>query len=521
MKVRFCIARYGDIVSYVFLSLTLVLLLSGTIRIVDLAVHSIDYPYQLDFGEGTVFHQVRRMMQGESIYPSINEPPFIATTYTPAYHYAVIALDYLVGNPLKSGRLLSCLYTFGTAILLALCVWTTTSSQRSAFRIAGSLFAFSAFLSAESVAYWGMLMRVDMQAFFFSFLGVYLFLKIPADAGLKIFVTLVPLVLAAFTRQTVVAGLISCCLYLLITRPKTGLLYSLSGLLFSGFLTGAVVFKEPEFWDQAFYIHLIQNFDIELLYRLLRSFLVVPFFICIVLSALYCVLVWFVKTRPHQEVVLSGYFVMALALCITAAKVGAYLNYLVDAIAIVCLLSGIFIARHLDNWLAKSSASWWKITLAGGVSFALLLTSLVLVFKKTYNTSERERIVVEKSEEKSQKEQLNWLGKASKTVISENMLLLQQSGRAIYFEPFIMTQLAYAGVWDEKLVISPMQSGEVEMIILNYDPDNESDVDFKLTRFTPIFLRTLENYYLIKETGDSYRIFIHKNSHLAAQAEDM
>lgn len=45
----------------------------------------IQYPYQIDYGEGYLLNQAKIFSEGNWIYKDIDEPPFLISNYPPVY----------------------------------------------------------------------------------------------------------------------------------------------------------------------------------------------------------------------------------------------------------------------------------------------------------------------------------------------------------------------------------------------------------------------------------------------------
>jgi hypothetical protein len=75
------------------------------------------YPYPLEWLEPSTVQIVSRIEHGLSVYaaPALD---YVATMKTPLYYYVVAAVDTMVGDPMRAGRLVSIAATIATLVLI-------------------------------------------------------------------------------------------------------------------------------------------------------------------------------------------------------------------------------------------------------------------------------------------------------------------------------------------------------------------------------------------------------------------
>lgn len=153
------------------------------------------FPYQYDYGEGGTMIASLRLAQGESVYPDIQEPPYVVNPYTPLYLAAGAA--FMGGGPtFLGGRLVSLVAAGVTAALLF--GWL-----RRAVGLDGALAGTAAFLIHPLVLGWSPLYRTDMLTLCLSFAGL-----LALDEGRDLRGAAL-LVLAFFSKQSMIAGLLA------------------------------------------------------------------------------------------------------------------------------------------------------------------------------------------------------------------------------------------------------------------------------------------------------------------------
>ncbi|HQQ62324.1 MAG TPA: hypothetical protein PLF22_01985 [Pseudomonadales bacterium] len=114
-----------------------------------------DYPYELEWIEGSVLQHVVRVLQGKPVYvlPDMEYAPAL---YTPGYYYAAAVFARCLGAGLPALRALSFSASLLSAVFIAGSVWTLTAS-RLATLLAGLMWA-SVF---RFTGFWFDIARVD------------------------------------------------------------------------------------------------------------------------------------------------------------------------------------------------------------------------------------------------------------------------------------------------------------------------------------------------------------------------
>jgi hypothetical protein len=195
------------------LAVAALLLLGQLAVMVGLDPRAIHYPFELDYGEGVIWQQMRLILAGQG-YGPIDRFPAIVFHYPPLYHVLAGAASAATGwDELASGRIVSVAAT-GLVILLAgLIIFATIVCA-----VIGAL----SIASFRLVHLSSTLMRVDMVSVTFSFAGVLFGLQALARPHLAHLAALC-VVAGVFTKQTAIAAPAATFLTLLILSPKTGL----------------------------------------------------------------------------------------------------------------------------------------------------------------------------------------------------------------------------------------------------------------------------------------------------------
>ncbi len=159
------------------------------------------YPFELEWMEGGVLCQIKRLLEGGALYcaPSETFTPFI---YPPFFYYSGGALSLITGNNFFTIRLLSIISTLGTALLIILLLKKRFNVPNLYSIIAGAFFI----AAYDVTGTWYDLGRIDSLFIFLLLISVYTLLS--ENKFLNSVVSAIFLFLAFFTKQvTVVVGL--------------------------------------------------------------------------------------------------------------------------------------------------------------------------------------------------------------------------------------------------------------------------------------------------------------------------
>lgn len=134
------------------------------------AVPKLTFPFAINYGEGVLLDQMRRVTEAPGLYPSFEEPPYLIDNYPPVYPILARLMPAPDHARFFGGRLLSLLSTLIAAWMIALLV------RRWAGETA-ALLAAATFLSLPEVYRFAYLVRVDALALAFGLTGLYFVLR--------------------------------------------------------------------------------------------------------------------------------------------------------------------------------------------------------------------------------------------------------------------------------------------------------------------------------------------------------
>lgn len=192
------------------------------------------FPWQVDFDEGVVLHSAYLIARGQNPYPPLQPDRFVSSTYPPFYYLLLAAWQRLGDMGMGFGRALSLASSAVGAMAVA---WVAT-------RLGGGFWSGAAgaalFLGNGLVWVWGSFQKPDMMALAMELLGVCLML---GTGGSAPYLAVVPFLLAFFTKQTAVVGLVAAAIYMAAQRRGQFVRWSLLavGLMALGYLTMELV----------------------------------------------------------------------------------------------------------------------------------------------------------------------------------------------------------------------------------------------------------------------------------------
>ena len=177
---------------------------------------------------------------------------------------------------------------------------------------------------------------------------------------------------------------------------------------------------------------------------------------------------------------IAPYSLGAAAVALTIGKVGSDVNYLFELSAAVCFAAGGLIALARRFFPLRAAA---LLALALAVMMATSLTN------RRYAPLLRER-----ADDQNKLGALVELIRTTDAPIlaDEHMGLLVLAGKPILMQPFEMSQLALAGLWDQQPFLDALQRGAYPVLLL-YQPMNNPSLRFE--RWTPEMLRVINNVF--------------------------
>ena len=433
-------------------------------------VAAIRYPWELDYGEGIVWQQMRWIFTARA-YGPIDQFPAIVFHYPPLYHAVTAMIAGALGtDELATGRAVSLLSTAAAGIASAILVGLLLEGRasRGSRRLWGGVAGLLVFTYIPVVA-WAQLMRVDMLAIALGLFGLVAALK-SLERPRLIYLASLLFVAAVYTKQTSIAAPVATFAVLIALRPRL----AMQGIAACLALGLAVLLPLGWLTDGGFYRHIfLYNVNRPDLGRL--SWIVYA----AETQLVYVGLAGLVLVRRLAEVrskyrgnanaraalgantadtrllIAAVYMLISTLMLVLVAKSGSSVNYFLEW----------FFALGLFAAMAPNEAT----SVAGDRpelrTVLAVITSLVLAVgaaraslpRSDYNAnSPRARQLAQLSAE---------IAATDKPVISDDMVLLIRSGREVLWEPAIFAELASTGHWDERPFVERIRKHEFAFFV--------------------------------------------------------
>jgi hypothetical protein len=349
----------------IFFALLLVMATSAALQMLHLINLRIDYPFELEWMEGSMVDHVIQIKEGGSLYPVANES-FIAWMYTPLYYRIVALFPYFEQSPFISARMVSYVAT----LMMALFVFTIVVRVSE-----DTWFALLMLLLTVAVnpymGYWYDLARVDSVFVCFCLASLAILQRKSIDLPRMVVCGLM-LALAVFAKQIAVIVVMVAVLLVLIRDGKKHALW----LVVSGLLCGTLL-TLYELWDSGlvFFDYICKipmTFPTQKNYFtafLKNDLLAMPFVAFLILYVLGIVL--HVARTSWKQTFINPIILFSLAFIVMAAmmrsKPGGYINCRLPMIVGVLFGLSLF-------WAGEKS-------LGGGAKLFLVFVSALFLFK--------------------------------------------------------------------------------------------------------------------------------------------
>jgi hypothetical protein len=439
--------------------------------------------YPLDYGEAPLVDQALRLASGRNIYRAdLSAPPYTVANYPPVYVAALAPLTTGFGPSFAPGRLVSALCAWAAAACLGLILFTHSRDGLAAV-------AALTFLAVPHVTFWSSLVRIDLLALALSLAALSLLVRWPA-ARWSLVAAILLLVAAIYTRQSyALAAPLAALVWL---RTETGgwrrplglaagvgslvlaLFFLIEALTHGGFSYNTVTANVNEFHPSVVKQHL-SRFGV----------------VALVLAGLGGASLLVTRRRNPLFALAAPYAVGAVLSALTIGKVGSNVNYFLELCAASSLAAEIVVV-------------WSRRHVRAHVLRALLLALLALQAGRFMRItfSDYVGILTARRAEGSELRRMEaMVAEADGPVLAdEHMGLITLQGRPLYLQPFEVTQLAKAGVWDQTPLLASIHQQQFPLILIDDRP-------WSLVRWTPEMLSAIEKDYRLTERLAGARVY--------------
>jgi hypothetical protein len=481
------------------------------------------FPFELDYGEGIVWQQMRLIVAGQA-YGRIDEFPAIVFHYPPIFHLLAAGLHGATGlDELAAGRLVSVTATALICLLAGMIIFRSLRRETgSRAAIVCAVIGGLVILSFWPVQKVSVLMRVDMVAVAFSFAGVFFALCARSQPRF-IYLAALCFVAAVFTKQTAIAAPAAAFLTLLIASPKTALagiattlLVGLTILMTLAWITDGNLLRHIFLYN----INRLAPSNVNLFANLAAY---AGYIYVVVRGALYrlqdCQPF---PERGHRISVLRNrlyaspydatlflflvYFGFATPMLLMVLKSGGWIGYFVEYMCVLGVLTGLFMRDAAIIGFGKpssqTSANVGNRIIALNLAAAVAIQAIILLIVPhasgvTYlaEMSRPERMVEFET-------LVKMIRDADRPVISDDMILILRSGKQVQLEPAIFAELASAGLWDQQPFVNLIRSHYFAFFVSEGDEGEE----LYAKRYTPAVAQAIKTAYPNKRRLAGYTL---------------
>lgn len=443
------------------------------------------YPYGIDFGEGLLWNQVRRLLGGENIYGPITNPPYIVSNYPPGIYLLNALLQWLAPqfDPLLLGRSVSVAGTL--AIIAALFALV----RRYAFAPHWTWLLPLAWLFAAPAWRWGVVMRVDSIGIAMTLWGLVIATSGRPWIGAPLWM------LAAFTKHSLVAAPLAWALsgsrfadarrwLPLLLIPG---LYLAGQLMTGGGLLQHIVgFTANEFRAVRLLAGVGEYLAISLPLWGLWGLVGLP-------------VAWQPVNRPW-----TCYLALSTATLVTFAATGSDSNYYLEPLA--ALLAAIIVAAGSTPQSPVKEDSPRPAALPAVAGALPLLLIAAFAATNRWGASPEFLLIHQPARSRVAGDQLvQWLHAAEGPILSEEYTFLLRADKFPDFQPYIFRLLAESGKWDESPILDHLQEGGYDYLVLRtnlFQPGNAEEAGMDrlgagFDRLTTSMEQAIKNRYEI------------------------
>lgn len=387
--------------------------------------------------------------------------------------------------------MISVVSTVAVCIAAAGCVRAATGDSRAAW--IGALMA----AASPIVYFWGALLRVDMLASALGLIGLWAATR---ARGWRVLWSLPFLLAALYTRQSSIEASLAIAVGLWLgsradeTNRRSGIPQALAfagvWVLGAGAILALIQFQTGgEFWRHTVVYTRTQFYPERILSA---AEWILPSHALMLLIALLALPRAFSEPRRRM---LAVFFAASFLTSLLAGKVGSDLNYFLNLVAASACLCGCFAADLLKAARSARAQAVWALV-AFMLIPAMLAQSGLLEGDRGFSFTPRAE------DYQAGSRIVETLGGVNGPILSEDEGFCLLAGHDVVYNPFIMSELAREGIWDESPFVHAIEDQVFDIIMLRFDVDDPGHDDRPgagghagWDRFTPRMERAIsENY---------------------------
>jgi len=222
----------------IYLTALFTLLMFGAVAFATETFRKIYFPFAWDDDEGAVWWESAHVTHLRALYHPIQQYPYFVVPYPPVFHALTWLVQRITGDYLVAGRLICVFSAIGISLLLGAIVWDASMpGTPGGVRAGGSALASLLCFRLDALNAYIPEMGVDLLALFFTFAGVFLFLRHNQKSRAP-YPAFACFVVAILAKQTMLAAPLACLLAATLVSRAKALRYFLFFICSSGAAVG-------------------------------------------------------------------------------------------------------------------------------------------------------------------------------------------------------------------------------------------------------------------------------------------
>lgn len=436
------------------------------------SVGNLANPYSLDREEGFLLVQALRLQHGDTIYPVLDDYPFLVGNYPPVYPLLASVLTWDDPATLLGPRLAALL--MGALAVVATGALAFTISRS----IAGGVLASATFAASYEFGAWLPFARVDTTALGFSLAGFALGVH-AATPGRRA-AALGLLLLGLFAKQTQFLPLVAVLVIWALRDGVRGVLVPAASAMavIAAVVGGLTIATGGQYW-----LHTVtynaNEWRSAVAIGSHRHVLFLHFGSLVAIAALGVVLVVLreglaapvFRTDPQAPPfsagalrVLAATTALSLVMAmVTFGKVGSAINYFLEFAALASAFVGAAVGRIERTRLSGPPA--WGLA---GVALSLTLSAAGMQAWRAAAVLEGNATRALMARGAFAEAEITLTGMQGE-LLSEDPILAWRLGQSVLYQPFIMSQLAREGRWDAAPLLGDIEARRFAAIVTTED----------------------------------------------------
>jgi hypothetical protein len=206
----------------------------------------------------------------------------------------------------------------------------------------------------------------------------------------------------------------------------------------------------------------------------------------------------------YTRAALGAYLPLVALASISAGKLGAEVNYLIELMGVVCVCAAVFGAEALRPLTAGS----FDGPRPSGSAIAAIAVPILLLWQvdRLAPGSTIESIELPTPIQQAQVANLvEVLRRSDGPILSEDLTLLSRADKPVLFQPFDIAQLMYRHERDERPMIEALAHGAFPLVVLRFDARTPPPIAFN--RFTRGMITTIRARYVAQARYAGYWLY--------------